>query len=776
MNAIPLASCAATPSTFSKYGSQYAPSSDRNCPFFEYSWKGVTCTYIKQNNFSCPSLTSFLTRKSGSDTNVVTSSTEITNIEECKTIDDIETDTTVNVEMVNIQKTFSASSSTYSSFATTNRSKTVLHDINGSVKAGELVAIIGPSGCGKSTLLDILAQRKTIGNLEGEFYVNYEPIRPKQLKNISSYVTQEDRFYPTQTVLSVVLFFAHLTLSRKLSLQVKEELARAVIKYVGLQGKEFQLIGGVMDNNKVVKGLSGGERRRLSLACGLITEPDILLLDEITSGLDSFAALQVMLFVRRYIHGPRCGLCVIHQPRQDIWKLFDHVFVLSKGHLMYAGKSSTRALDSWFGDTLGYSRGTESSIVDYVLDLINIDFHPEETIEEIEEEEDKKKSPNGSIIPGTTSRKVTLEKTTMLTEADLLEASNLFINQYDMFKAHNDVEENCSTIMETASSTLNALKGFKSTVQDSDYDSMYSPMSYDRINKFWYRFKHVFRRNLYLTLSNPGNALMRIMTGLVMALMNGYIYYGTVQKAAESFFTAWDALGASYVSLYSIAVLPFVSLPIMLYNRNFYFQEVASGLYQSSEVILVQVIIEIVLNSFVGLVFGFVSCYMLGFHALEYDYFNEETNEILRHPLGFSSFDAIGYFVLTCVLLTVACHSIAVLISMLCPSFESLAGVYSFYVAISNLTGGFAVTFPTMKESSAWLQHLSIIKYSYQIVANLILKTAALQNPAIIQMEEDLQLNEPGFFTCISALVIMIFLPILITFLLAVSGFQKENR
>ena len=151
-------------------------------------------------------------------------------------------------------------------------------------------------------------------------------------------------------------------------------------------------MGGLLPGGIRLKGLSGGQKRRLSIAIGIISSPSIVFLDEPTSGLDSFAAVSTMRFVKDLAaKRNHTIIATIHQPRLDIWRLFSRVSVLSallavttltvlqvlllsKGMLMYEG--STGLVHSWFCGYLGYSYDPkeDGAISDWCLDLVSIDF------------------------------------------------------------------------------------------------------------------------------------------------------------------------------------------------------------------------------------------------------------------------------------------------------------------------------------------------------------------------------------------------------------------
>lgn len=105
---------------------------------------------------------------------------------------------------------------------------------------------VGPSGCGKTCLLDILAQRKTIGEIGGSCYIDHDSVTPDEIKKRSSYVKQEDIFYPTQTVIDAVIFQAQLRLPRTMS--YKRWFLSLLLLFVILGDKSRFLLRNIADN------------------------------------------------------------------------------------------------------------------------------------------------------------------------------------------------------------------------------------------------------------------------------------------------------------------------------------------------------------------------------------------------------------------------------------------------------------------------------------------------------------------------------------------------
>jgi ABC-type lipoprotein export system ATPase subunit len=175
---------------------------------------------------------------------------------------------------------------------------------------GELCALMGPSGCGKTTLLNVLAHRDaaTGGKVEGESRVNGQKPSIGTFRKISTYVEQEDALIGSLTVKETMHFAARLAhkkyvvgqvgsyFTNKFSTLSKDERIRRIdglLDSFGLRNQANTIIG-----TPIRKGISGGQKRRVSVASQLLTGPKILFLDEPTSGLDSAASWEVMSFVK----------------------------------------------------------------------------------------------------------------------------------------------------------------------------------------------------------------------------------------------------------------------------------------------------------------------------------------------------------------------------------------------------------------------------------------------------------------------------------------------
>ncbi|KAK0469534.1 uncharacterized protein EV420DRAFT_1495091 [Desarmillaria tabescens] len=241
-------------------------------------------------------------------------------------------------------------------------SRIILDDITGSVRPGQVMAIMGASGAGKSTLLDILARKNKRGSVGGVTLVNGRKVADAEFKSVTGFVDQEDTLMSTLTVYETVLYSALLRLPRDMSFEAKKFRTLETLNELGILKIKDMRIG---DSGR--RSISGGEKRRVSIACELVTSPSILFLDEPTSGLDAFNAFNVIdSLVSLAKDYNRTVVFTIHQPRSNIVALFDQLVVLAMGKLVYSGEFS-KCQDYFAG--IGRPCPPGFNIADFLIDL-----------------------------------------------------------------------------------------------------------------------------------------------------------------------------------------------------------------------------------------------------------------------------------------------------------------------------------------------------------------------------------------------------------------------
>ncbi|RVW78356.1 ABC transporter G family member 11 [Vitis vinifera] len=252
------------------------------------------------------------------------------------------------------------------SVTVSNGSKFILQGLTGYAQPSQVLAIMGPSGSGKSTLLDALAGRLDSRTRHtGEILINGR--KQWSAYGTMAYVTQDDTLTWTLTVREAVFYSAQLQLPKSMSISEKKERSETTIREMGLQDSMDTRIGGWGS-----KGLSGGQKRRVSICIEILTRPKLLFLDEPTSGLDSAASYFVM---RRIVDlAQQNGMTIIasiHQPSSEVFELFPNLCLLSSGRTIYFGPS--HCANEFFALN-GFPCPALQNPSDHYLRTINTDF------------------------------------------------------------------------------------------------------------------------------------------------------------------------------------------------------------------------------------------------------------------------------------------------------------------------------------------------------------------------------------------------------------------
>eukprot|EP00294_Goniomonas_avonlea_P018026 CAMPEP_0114550814 /NCGR_PEP_ID=MMETSP0114-20121206/6270_1 /TAXON_ID=31324 /ORGANISM="Goniomonas sp, Strain m" /LENGTH=781 /DNA_ID=CAMNT_0001735605 /DNA_START=283 /DNA_END=2628 /DNA_ORIENTATION=+ len=243
--------------------------------------------------------------------------------------------------------------------------KQVLRDCSSHMVRNQLVAVMGPTGSGKTSLVDILAGRKSTGSVTGTVTINGTATRDSWRQKQIGYVLQDDCFVATLTVWETLEIAARLRLSEAISETELLSRVSQVLEDLGLSDVRNTRVG---DSEN--RGLSGGERKRLSIAIELLTAPSVILLDEPTSGLDSNMALRVVETLANLARQGRIVVLSIHQPSAQLFFMFDKVLLMSRGRIVYDGPASEQGCSLFLSDRNHPARPGHN-IADELLDAVS---------------------------------------------------------------------------------------------------------------------------------------------------------------------------------------------------------------------------------------------------------------------------------------------------------------------------------------------------------------------------------------------------------------------
>uniref|UniRef100_A0A1A8CEL0 ATP-binding cassette, sub-family G (WHITE), member 2a n=1 Tax=Nothobranchius kadleci TaxID=1051664 RepID=A0A1A8CEL0_NOTKA len=442
--------------------------------------------------------------------------------------------------------------------------KDILIDLNGIMKPG-LNAIMGATGSGKSSFLDVLAARKDPAGLTGEVLIDGAP-QPPNFKCLSGYVVQDDVVMGTLTVRENLTFSAALRLPSSISQQEKDQKVNKLIQELGLGRVADSKVG-----TQLIRGISGGERKRTNIGMELIIDPPVLFLDEPTTGLDASTANSVLLLLKRMANHGRTIILSIHQPRYTIYRLFDSLTLLVNGKQVYHGPAQS-ALD-YFSD-IGFICEAHNNPADFFLDVINGDSTAV-ALSNLDQEDLHDDSDSTSK-----SRKGIEDK--------LLEEYRNS-HHYRQTKAELDrIVQGKQTAKFSPSRTITYNTGFLT------------------------QFKWVLKRTFRNLILNPQTSIAQVAVTLFLALVVGALFF----KVQEDQSGIQNRIGSLFFIVVNQCFSSLSAAELFITERKLFTHEYISGYYRVSVYFLCKILSDILtLRTIPAMVFTCVAYFMIGLKA-----------------------------------------------------------------------------------------------------------------------------------------------------------------
>ncbi|XP_020856968.1 ATP-binding cassette sub-family G member 5 [Phascolarctos cinereus] len=246
----------------------------------------------------------------------------------------------------------------------------ILKDISLYVESGQILGILGSSGSGKTTLLDAISGRlRRKGTFLGEVCVNGQRLEREEFQDCFSYVLQNETLLSNLTVQETLSYTAKLAI-REGSKDFFQNRVEAVMAEMSLSHLANKLIG-----KRASGRISSGERRLISIAAQLLQDPKVMLFDEPTTGLDCMTANQIVVLLSTLAHRNRIVILTIHQPRSELFQLFDKIALMSCGELVFCG-TPVEMID--FFTDCNYPCPEHSNPFDFYMDLTSVDTQSKE--------------------------------------------------------------------------------------------------------------------------------------------------------------------------------------------------------------------------------------------------------------------------------------------------------------------------------------------------------------------------------------------------------------
>lgn len=425
--------------------------------------------------------------------------------------------------------------------------KKILKGVTGYCCPTQTLAIFGPSGAGKTTLLDLLACRTKAGVYTGELLLDGHEPTQAEVRTCAGYVLQDDVFFGFLTVRETLMYSARLRLPKltpfDLACRVDEVLA-----VLGLNAVRDTRIG-----TAFARGISGGEKKRLSIGVELVTKPHILFLDEPSTGLDSYNALAVMRCLSSLALSGKTVVFSIHQPRSNIFQTFDLILLLTdRGQMAYFGPAK-RVVDFLQGGC-GLKVDPYVNPADVLLDFVC-----------------------GAEADGDGA----------------LDGMGMGQQMAATYRTSEWATATDKTIHEI----LSLLRGNE------------EPRLTSRRTGLWAQFWVVASRALKNNLRNPMKTVVMISVSVFFAFLIGSIYWqvspnvtpGIQNRAGVLFFLAMNG-----------AFSNLGSLELFLEGRNIFVRERAAGMYSAPAYFLGSVLMDLPLPLTYSVVFSCIAYWMIG--------------------------------------------------------------------------------------------------------------------------------------------------------------------
>ncbi|KAF8937979.1 P-loop containing nucleoside triphosphate hydrolase protein [Dissophora ornata] len=452
-----------------------------------------------------------------------------------------------------------------------NVQRALLSNVSAKATPGRVLAIMGPSGSGKTTLLDLLADRRArnVGKIQGDILLNDVPVKEygSIRKRLVGYVTQEDDFIETLTVLETLTFAAKMKLPRKMKNQDKIARVYAVMQELNLTHIKDTKVGGA-----VIRGISGGEKRRVTIGIELLSSPSVLLLDEPTSGLSSTDALNVANAIKELARKGRTVILTVHQPRSDIYELFDDLLLLSKGKVVYFGKAHSAAA---YFKTHGHDCPVGWNVADYFLDLITL--HEDPANQELS-------TPRVNFA--------------QVYEQYLANNQGAYLNQ--LMNEHQDSSEK-----HEGETLLNKFK--------KEYTTEYATTTLTQTLL-------ITQRSLTNLARHPTIFQASAVIHIIFALVVGSLFSG-LKDRVEMGETSFNTSISLFFITSFLATMTFSAMPQFIIERSLFLRERAAGMYRTSSYFMAKTIVETLSYTILSIIFVVITYYLIGLHGSLIYYF-----------------------------------------------------------------------------------------------------------------------------------------------------------
>ncbi|KAL8130556.1 LOW QUALITY PROTEIN: hypothetical protein V2J09_019711 [Rumex salicifolius] len=522
----------------------------------------------------------------------------------------------------------------------------ILSDVTGAFRPGVLTALMGVTGAGKTTLLDVLAGRKTSGYIEDDIRISGFPKVQETFARVSGYCEQTDIHSSQITVEESLIFSAWLRLPNNIGSETRNDFVSEVLETIELDEIKDALVG-----IPGVNGLSTEQRKRLTIAVELVSNPSVIFMDEPTTGLDARAAAIVMRAVKNVTETGRTVVCTIHQPSIDIFEAFDELILLKTGgQIIYSGPLGQHS----------------QNIIQYFQSIPGVP------------------KIRDNYNPSTWMLDVTSTSAEHLLEVDFAQIyhNSVLHNSLDQLVKINTckgfITVSMPLIIRNTEELVKQLSTPPSSSEDLHFPTRFSQNGLEQFKSCLWKLHLSYWRS-------PQYNSTRLLQTLVSSLIFGLLFWqqGRNIKNQQSLFTVFGSMfaGVIFLGINNCSnVLPHVAM-----ERTVVYRERFAGMYSSWAYSFAQVTIEIPYLLTEAILFTIITYPMIGYHVSAYKIF----------WYCYAMFCTLMYF-----------NFLGMMLVSLTPNFQAASIIASTFYSMFNLFAGFLITKPRIPGWWIWLYYL----------------------------------------------------------------------
>ena len=554
----------------------------------------------------------------------------------------------------------------------------ILDDLTGYFIHGRLTGIMGPSGAGKTSLMEVISNQSKSGEVQGNFYLNGNEVDIEIIKKISGFVFQDDIILRTMTVSEALYMSALLKLPESISNEDKMKIVNEMISILHLEKCKDTIVG-----DSTLKGISGGERKRLSVGMEMIMNPSIIFLDEPTSGLDTYTAYSLVKSLKNLTLEGRTVVATIHQPSSDILRLFDDIILLNHGKIVFQGEVNN--IVNYF-DNIGYKCPEYTNPSDFIfMNILNpLDLqNNNDEINNVNIEKLKAQNNNDEITINYIKKK-----------------DQFILDSYKNSGMENNVKKKCDDI------NSNIMKL-------SEKNTKYVP-------RIGLQFKFLIKRHFNNIIRDKAILRTKLGQSFILGLIIGLTFLNIPGRKEKV--QIQDRNGSLFISCFSQVLFPIIgTLAIFSSETPIVMREIGSGYYTPLGYYLSKISIEIPFQIIITL----ITCTIIYWLCLYQKKFKKYITFIGIIELG-----------------SLCGLSIGISIATIAKNVSIALQFAPFCIIPLILFSGLFINSSSIPVYFTWIQYLSPIRYIYQEVYKNEFKGLKYKNIPLDNSIEQMNFNK----------------------------------